>query len=64
MDIGILSNASILVEDLDKSVSLKRSNSERLSRIGSETDNVQDIRQLNRMLMKKATQKKKVFEVK
>jgi len=40
----LLDESSILVEDLRKSSTLARSNSERASRIGSETDNIQDIR--------------------
>ena len=63
MDISNTTFAGLLAEDANKSVnnSMLRSNSERLSRIGSENENVQDLRRMNAMIQRKATQKKKTF---
>jgi hypothetical protein len=63
MDLSSTTFAHLLAEDANKPVnqSMVRSNSERLSRIGSENENVQDIRQINRMIQRKATLKKKTF---
>ena len=63
MDLSSTTFAHLLAEDANKTVnnSMLRSNSERLSRIGSENENVQDIRRMNAMIQRKATQKKKTF---
>ena len=57
MDISNSNFAGLLAEDANKTVnqSMVRSNSERLSRIGSENENVQDLRRMNAMIQRKAT---------